>query len=171
MEENPMAGVNLDDDEMDIEYDEDGNAIIPDYKKVINCFRRKTWKSDLKNSCCLCNGAVFKISFEATHAWGGEKPHCQFMCNLRFCVYNGHTLPKLVFFGSKFLHAHYPCCISVSQISVFRSLCLCVHYIFHMWKGCTLPKLPFFVMCFHFTHKNIMCAQAKIQKTPNSKVN
>ena len=37
-----MAGVNLDDDEMDIEYDEDGNAIIPDYKKVINCFRRKT---------------------------------------------------------------------------------------------------------------------------------
>ena len=35
MEENPLAGVNMDDDEMDIEYDEDGNAIIPDYKKVI----------------------------------------------------------------------------------------------------------------------------------------
>ena len=34
MEENPLAGVNLDDDELDIEYDEDGNAIIPDYKKV-----------------------------------------------------------------------------------------------------------------------------------------
>ncbi len=33
MEENPMAGV-IDDDDMDIEYDEDGNAIIPEYKKV-----------------------------------------------------------------------------------------------------------------------------------------
>ncbi len=34
MEENPLAGVNLDDDELDIEYDADGNAIIPEYKKV-----------------------------------------------------------------------------------------------------------------------------------------
>ena len=36
-----MAGVNLDDDEMDIEYDEDGNAIIPEYKKVITVFEGK----------------------------------------------------------------------------------------------------------------------------------
>ena len=34
MEENPLAGVNMDDDELDIEYDEDGNAIIPEHKKV-----------------------------------------------------------------------------------------------------------------------------------------
>ena len=33
MEENPTAGL-LDDEEADLEYDEDGNVIIPDHKKV-----------------------------------------------------------------------------------------------------------------------------------------
>lgn len=33
MEENPLAGV-VDDEDPDVEYDEDGNAIIPDHRKV-----------------------------------------------------------------------------------------------------------------------------------------
>ena len=34
MEENPMAGVILDDDNQPLEYDEDGNVIIPDKNRV-----------------------------------------------------------------------------------------------------------------------------------------
>lgn len=35
MEENPLAGV-VDDEDPDVEYDEDGNAIIPDHRKMID---------------------------------------------------------------------------------------------------------------------------------------
>lgn len=34
MEENPMAGVILDEDDQPVEYDEDGNPIIPEKNKV-----------------------------------------------------------------------------------------------------------------------------------------
>ena len=36
MEENPMAGVIMDDDETEIEYDAEGNPIIPEKNKVGN---------------------------------------------------------------------------------------------------------------------------------------
>ncbi|KAK2174591.1 hypothetical protein NP493_790g01048 [Ridgeia piscesae] len=36
MEENPMAGVILDDDNQPLEYDEDGNVIIPDKNRIID---------------------------------------------------------------------------------------------------------------------------------------
>ena len=34
MEENPMAGLLGDEDDMNMEYDEDGNVIVPNVKKV-----------------------------------------------------------------------------------------------------------------------------------------
>ena len=65
MEENPMAGVIIDDDD-NIDYDEDGNAIIPDKKVcgvclLCRCARRNDLNTPSRRappiapSCLSCN--------------------------------------------------------------------------------------------------------------------